>query len=463
MWCVSGPARLAEAVARPASNACVKDRLRLYLSYSAWFLLDGILVRVFGLVAIILMARWLGPSEYGAYAYTFSMALLFAMIGHLGLDGLLIRELVTAPAEQQRTVTAGFVLRLAGCVLAAMAMLAYGFLTPIHTRQEKLLFVFAALTILLQPGLSIVSGWFRSKNEARIVSLSSVTASLAGLLAKAASLASGAGVTAVACIQFLAVLLNFIMMKAFYRRHDGPQVSARHFNVGYARTLLEQGWPLQFATVFSMMSVQIGVPFLRVSVDAEASAYFAISLNIVLTMQIFGVAISNATFPDLIGLRESSQADFEHLLQLSLSTAVFASYLFIAFVFLSAQMIVTSLFGSGYEPVVGSLIIMAFACPFMIARTILTRWVIVEKHGMYLMLSEAAGLFVAIAAMFLFTKSTMPSSYGPAIAIVIAYVSSTYLSLLFLREGRKVFRSMTSALINPVGPIVRAFTASIVR
>jgi O-antigen/teichoic acid export membrane protein len=438
----------------------MKGGIGSYLRNSAWFLLDGILVRVFSLAAIILMARWLGPSEYGAYAYTFSMALLFGMIGHLGLDGLLVRELVTVPAEQQRTMTVGFFLRLAGCVLAAMAMLAYGFLTPIHTRQEKLLFVFASLTILLQPGLSIISGWFRSKNEARIVSLSSITASLAGLLAKVASLASGAGVTAVACIQFLSVLLNFIMMNVFFRKHDGPKVSARHFNRSYAKALLEEGWPLQFATAFSMIYVQIGVPFLRVLVDAEASAYFAVSLNIVLTMQIFGVAISNATFPDLIALRESSPPDFEHLLQLSLSMAVFVSYLFIAFVFLFAQVLVAFLFGDAYEPVVGSLIILSFACPFMIARTILTRWVIVENRGMYLLLSEAAGLLVAISAMYLFSKSAMPSSYGPAIAIVFAYVFSTYLSLLFLRGGRKVFLAMTSALVDPVGPIVRAFSAS---
>lgn len=449
-------------MADPAVQA-LEGRLHSYLRNSTWFLLDGVLVRAFGLVAIVLMARWLGPSEYGAYAYTFSMALLFGMIGHLGLDGLLIRELVTAPSEQQRTVTVGFVLRLAGCVLAAVAMLAYGFLTPIHTRQEKLLFVFASLTILLQPGLSIASGWFRLRNEARIVSLSSVAASLAGLLAKAAALANGVGVVAVACIQFLSVLLNFITMKVLFRRHGGPRISPRTFDRTYAKTLLAQGWPLQLATIFSVMYVQIGVPFLRVFVDAEASAYFAISLNIVLTMQIFGAAISNATFPDLIALRESSQPDFEHLLQLSLCLAVLGSYLFIAFVVIFAQVIVASLFGSAYEPVVGSLVIVSLACPFMIARTILTRWVIVENRGMYLMLSEAAGLLLAISAMYLLTRTAMPSSYGPAIAIVVAYVFSTYLSLLFLRDGRKVFMSMTSALTNPVGPVMRALSASITR
>lgn len=455
---------MAEGLAgRAAGAAGTSDRFRPYLRNAAWFLLDGILVKVFGLVAIVLMARWLGPSEYGGYAYAFSMALLLGMIGHLGLDGLLTRDLVTTPAAQRRTMTAAFALRSAGCVLAAVAMLAYGFLTPIHTGQEKLLFVFASLTILLQPGLSVISGWFRSKNEARIVSLSSVAASSAGLLAKAAALASGAGVVVVAGIQFLSVLVNFIMMKAVFRRHGGPRVSLRALDRTYARALLEQGWPLQFAAMFSVMYVQIGVPFLRILVDAEASAFFAISLNIVLTMQIFGVAISNATFPDLIALRESNRPGFEHLLRLSLSSAVLVSYLFVAFAFFFAPAIIAALFGSAYEPVAGSLVIMSFACPFMIARTILTRWVVVENRGMYLMLSEAAGLLVALFAMYAFTRSAMPSAYGPAIAIVAASVVSTYLSLLFLRDGRQIFLVMTSALVDPFGPILRALPMSTAR
>lgn len=69
----------------------------------------GVNVLVLGLVA-----RHLGPEQFGVMNYAVGLAGIFAPVATLGMDGIVIRELVTTPAQSATTLGTAFVLRLAG-------------------------------------------------------------------------------------------------------------------------------------------------------------------------------------------------------------------------------------------------------------------------------------------------------------------------------------------------------------
>ena len=60
-------------------------------------MLDKGLRLVLGLVIGIWMARALGPVKFGQFNYAFAFVALFSSIASLGLDGVLVRNLVNAP------------------------------------------------------------------------------------------------------------------------------------------------------------------------------------------------------------------------------------------------------------------------------------------------------------------------------------------------------------------------------
>jgi len=62
---------------------------------------------VLGLTAAVVLARILGPREYGVYAYVFSLVSVLSIPAQFGLPQLLVRETARAEAEEQWTLMRG--------------------------------------------------------------------------------------------------------------------------------------------------------------------------------------------------------------------------------------------------------------------------------------------------------------------------------------------------------------------
>jgi O-antigen/teichoic acid export membrane protein len=65
---------------------------------------EKLLVMALGFLVTVLVARYLGPGDFGTLAYATSLAALFGVAGHLGLQGLVVRELVKKSALRAETL-----------------------------------------------------------------------------------------------------------------------------------------------------------------------------------------------------------------------------------------------------------------------------------------------------------------------------------------------------------------------
>ena len=74
--------------------ASAYHKFRPYLHNTGWIVVEKLLVMALGFVATVFVARYLGPADFGILAYATSLAALFGIAGHLGLQGLVVRELV---------------------------------------------------------------------------------------------------------------------------------------------------------------------------------------------------------------------------------------------------------------------------------------------------------------------------------------------------------------------------------
>ena len=89
-------------------------RFQPYLHNTAWILGEKVLSLGLGFVVTVLIARYLGPDEFGTLAYAISLVALFGISGHLGLHGLVVREIVKQPDLRATTMGTTAVLRFIG-------------------------------------------------------------------------------------------------------------------------------------------------------------------------------------------------------------------------------------------------------------------------------------------------------------------------------------------------------------
>ncbi len=63
------------------------------------------------------IARYLGPERFGLLSYAQSFVSLFSAFATLGLDGIVVRELVKHPEKEGELLGIAFVLKLVGAFL----------------------------------------------------------------------------------------------------------------------------------------------------------------------------------------------------------------------------------------------------------------------------------------------------------------------------------------------------------
>jgi O-antigen/teichoic acid export membrane protein len=87
-----------------------------YFKNTSWLFFEKILRMIVGLFVGIWVARYLGPEQFGLFSYAQSFVGLFIAIATLGLDGIVVRELVKDESRRDELIGTAFYLKLIGAI-----------------------------------------------------------------------------------------------------------------------------------------------------------------------------------------------------------------------------------------------------------------------------------------------------------------------------------------------------------
>src|SRR5690348_14183303 len=71
-----------------------RHNLQNLIGNTGWLFADRILRMSVGLVVSVWIARFLGPDQYGLFNYALAFVALFSILATLGLDRIVVRDLV---------------------------------------------------------------------------------------------------------------------------------------------------------------------------------------------------------------------------------------------------------------------------------------------------------------------------------------------------------------------------------
>ena len=102
----------------------VSQGFRKYFANTSWLLGERVLRITISLFVGIYVARYLGPERYGMLSYALSFVWLFSALASLGLDDILVRELVNNPDKRQNLVGTVFWLKVCGTIVMGTSIAA---------------------------------------------------------------------------------------------------------------------------------------------------------------------------------------------------------------------------------------------------------------------------------------------------------------------------------------------------
>ena len=100
-------------------DVCRTMKWRLLANLN-WLFADKVLRLIGGLLVGVWVARYLGPERFGELNYALAFVAMFAAVARLGMDQVVIRELIQRPEQEGEILGSVFVLKL----LASLAALA---------------------------------------------------------------------------------------------------------------------------------------------------------------------------------------------------------------------------------------------------------------------------------------------------------------------------------------------------
>lgn len=133
---------------------------------ASWLFADRFLRMGVGLVVGVWVARYLGPEQFGLYNYAIAFVSLFSAFATLGLDNIVVRDLVRDPTCRDEILGTTFALKLIGGIFTLLLTVGIiSLLRPNETLTHWLVGIIAVGMIF--QAFDAIDFWFQSQTQSK--------------------------------------------------------------------------------------------------------------------------------------------------------------------------------------------------------------------------------------------------------------------------------------------------------
>lgn len=416
--------------------------VRKILANAGWMSGNQIVYLAAGVPVTIWMARYMGPSEFGTYSYVLALTGFFQILCKLGLDDIVVRELVRDRSSQNRVLGTAFALKAAAGLLAISAVLLTTVVLRSNDAQTLVLVAIAAIAMVPQ-AFETIDFWLLSELKSKWSFVVNNLRLLIGAAARVCLLLAAASLLAfIWVIPSLAILSAVGLVVAY--RTEGAHLTKWHFDFCLAREMLTRALPLMLSAASIAVYMRIDQVMLGALATDSTLGIYAAAVRLSEFWFIVPVAIAASAFPTLIETRnESTDLYNARLRRLFRLFAIMSYGVCIPGTFL-ADGVVKVVYGAQYRGSGPVLAVLLWAGPLVALGVLGERWKIIENLTWFSFLSTGLGALANVGLNALWIPAY--GALGAAWATVVSYLVASVISCLAFRQTRPVGRMMLRAL-----------------
>jgi len=427
------------------------ENLKRYLANTSWTLAERVIRILVSLFVGILIARYLGPEHFGILSYAISFVALFSSIATLGLDEIVIRNLVEARDPKDKILGTSFVLKGVGA--SALILVVYGAmnLTSSEKNTNSLILIIAAGS-LFQP-LNVFDLYFQSQVLARFTSSAQLFSLILSSGARLLLIIFKASLVWFAWAIFFENALLGIGLLLFYRK-QALKIRSWRFSKELATKLLHHSWPLMLSGMAIMIYMRIDQVMIKEMISNEAAGNYAVAVRLSEAFYFIPMAICGSLFPAILDAKKIGLEVYTRNLQKLYDLMVWLAVAIAIPTAFFAEDFITLLLGAQYASSASALRIHVWAGVFVFSGVASGKWLVAENLQTYSFYRTFAGAVVNVLLNLILIP--IMGINGAALATVASYCIAAYLSMAFFKHSRRTFWLVTKSL-NPIGANKRIF------
>lgn len=398
-----------------------------------------------GLFVGVWIARYLGPEQFGLLSFAMAFVGLFSAIAALGLQGIVVRDIVRNPDCARETLGTAALMQLIGGLIAYVLILfLIEYLRPDDALARSLVAILGSM-VLLRAG-QIAVFWFESQVQSKYTvwvqnGVFLVFAAVkVVLILQEASLTTFAWATLAEALVVAIVLLGVMSLR-------GPSLAKLRVSTERAKSLLRDSWPLILSAIAIMIYMKIDQIMLGQMIGDGAVGIYSAAVRISEVWYFIPMAIVASVFPAILEAKKRSEKQYYARLQRLYDLMVVMSVaVALPMTFLSTS-IVTILFGEAYRAAGAVLAIHIWASVFVFLGVASGKWFLAENRQVLSFQRTVLGA-VANVALNLWLIP-LYGAIGAALATVISYAIAAFISDITQKATHKMFIMKLSAM-NPL-------------
>lgn len=410
----------------------------------SWLFFDKIIRIIGGLFIGIWVARYLGPKDFGLLNYALAYTAFFTIFVKLGLDQILIREVVKKPKLTNYIMGTAFGLKFLGSIIAVILLSLSLYYLETDSLTKIIIFIISVGFIF--NSVDVIDFFYQSKILSRYVVIVRNSAFLISAFFKVYLIIYEYNVIYFAVINTLEFFLAGLFLIIIYKK-TGYKISKWRYSNRLAKKLLLFSWPLALSTFLIIIYTKVDQVMIGNMLNNEQVGIYSIAVRLSEAWLFVPAIIISTLMPYFIKLRESNN-NLYHIRLTQLYSLMFWMGVFISLlIYLFGQELILLLYGNEYKNAYLALVFniwSSIAISQGLARGI---WLIGENLQKYRLYNNIIGVILNIILnMILIPK------YG-IIGAAIATLATQSLGPWFFSFLWKPLRASTWAMIKSINPL----------
>ena len=413
------------------TRAKAKPILGSTIANTGWLVGDNVIRIAVGLLVGIWIARYLGPAGFGLLSYAAAFVSLFSALSALGLDRIVIRQLVAAKLDASKVLGTALRLKVAGGLTVLVVSTAVAYLLNPDEKLTVILIAISALGTIAQAA-DVFDYHFQARIQSKYSAVARATAFHLLSAAKVGLMLLKAPLVAFALAGLVESILAGILLWIAYRRQS-PNAGSWQWDGITARELLRESWSLMFAGVMITLYMRLDQVMLKSLSTPEEMGKYAGAVRLSEAWYFVLIAMSASVFPKLVDASSISEAHFNLIVKRFYSAMILVSYAFATALSLSSTPL-SWLYGADFKGMEGMLFLCAWAGLFVGIGLARGAYLTAKGLNRFQLCATTSGAVVNIGLnLYLIPRY---GGTGAALATLVSYAFSGYLSSFFYKPAR---------------------------
>ncbi|WP_169087699.1 flippase [Paenibacillus sp. PL91] len=412
-----------------------------FMKNTGWLLFEQIFRMILSLIVTALMARYLGIHNFGLISYGAAYVAIFTVICKLGMDSILVNEIINKREDTGQMLGTTIILRLVASLLSIVVIFVImAFLNPNNNTLQIVVFIQSISLLFIS--FDIVAYWFQSNLQSKYAVISKIVAYVLIAVWRVVLIYFKASVTYFAFATILEAIVVSVLLITFYYKFKGQKL---RFSFLTAKMLISRSYHLLIANLIATIYTQMDKIMLgQLASESTVGIYTAAMTISSLWMFIPNALIESARPLILTAKINDNKAYIKRYKQLNCSI-IWIGILASVFIYLFSKSIIFLVFGEQFADAVVVLAVLIWSRTFSLLGSVRSIWLISENLKQYHI------YFIGIGAILnvILNLTLIPryGAIGAAIAAIIAEVVSSTLALLLFKQTRPLFKLIVDSFL----------------